>query len=183
MKNIIINNTDSNSYDSKMEKARAIIINENGNLLVSILNGSLILPGGTIESNETPTKTLRRELIEEAGIENINLKKFIKISYYHNIFPKYKQVGFEKRLNIVNYYYSSSLVNIDNNKSNLTEYEKESNMQLVFLSIEDIKSRINIITDNIWQKPLNLELSTILELIEKEALLNKVKEARSSGIN
>ena len=39
-------------------------------------NGKLDLPGGTIEFCEKPESTLKRELMEEVGIEVINYQLF-----------------------------------------------------------------------------------------------------------
>ena len=60
--------------------AYAIILKDNKILLIKKANGpyknKLDLPGGTIEFCETPSETLKRELMEEVGIEVENYQLF-----------------------------------------------------------------------------------------------------------
>ena len=60
--------------------AYALIINDNKILLIKKVtgpyDGKLDLPGGTIEYNENPEQTLKRELKEETGLDIIKYKLF-----------------------------------------------------------------------------------------------------------
>ena len=60
--------------------AYALIIKDNKILLIKKFtgpyDGKLDLPGGTIEFNETPEQTLKRELKEETGLDIIKYKLF-----------------------------------------------------------------------------------------------------------
>ena len=60
--------------------AYALILKDNQILLIKKItgpyDGKLDLPGGTIEFSETPEETLKRELLEETGIDVINYELF-----------------------------------------------------------------------------------------------------------
>lgn len=162
MKKIIINNDNSIDYDSKMVKARALLFNERGNIYICNMNGSYVLPGGTVEENENSIDTLVRELSEELGLKSCNPEELVQIDYYHEEFPKYKKEGFEKRLNSVYYY----LVNINSNdigKSDFTEYEILHNDKIEEYSISDVFQLLKLPSDNKWKQFTDKELSHVLE--------------------
>ena len=54
--------------------AYGIIINDNKIALVKTSHGNYFLPGGKIEENETPEECIKREFIEEVGLD-IEVKK------------------------------------------------------------------------------------------------------------
>lgn len=69
-----IYNTDNLSIkdiDEKTTRARAIIVNSNKEVLMCYSNGRkhYEFPGGHLEFGENLTKGLKRELLEETGIE------------------------------------------------------------------------------------------------------------------
>ena len=166
MKKIIINEKNI-KYDTCLIKSRAIVFNKLGKIYVCNMNGTYILPGGTVENNETPLATLKRELKEELGIVDIKPKELIEIDYYHYKFPKYKTDLFENRLNKVYYYYVDvDVLNFDN--SNLTDYEKEQNTKIEEYTIDELLEKIKIDINNKYSPFTNKELSIILEYYRKE---------------
>lgn len=60
--------------------AYGLIVKDNRILLIKKIggpyDGKLDLPGGTIEMGETPVEALKRELMEEVGIEVVDFKLF-----------------------------------------------------------------------------------------------------------
>lgn len=175
MKKIIVNSSnDNNNFDSVIKKSRAIVINEKGNIYVCNMNGSYILPGGTVENNESPIITLRREINEELGIDIDNPSEIAEFYYYHNDFPKYKKEGYEKRLNIVFYY----LVHINSNdikESKFTDYEKSQNSVIEEYSLSDLFNMLDIPSNNKWKVFTDKELKSILEYILSQEIVSEFK--------
>lgn len=60
------------SYGLIIKEGKILLIKKNG----GPYDGKLDLPGGTIEFSERPADTLKRELIEEVGIEVTNYQLF-----------------------------------------------------------------------------------------------------------
>ena len=52
-----------------VSSVRAIVFKEDRVLVMRNVDGTSLLPGGRVEEGETHEETLRRELLEEAGIE------------------------------------------------------------------------------------------------------------------
>lgn len=52
-----------------VSSVRAIVLREDSVLIMTNLDGDYILPGGRVEKGETFEEALRRELLEEAGVE------------------------------------------------------------------------------------------------------------------
>lgn len=165
MKYYMVNETGDGTYDVLMEKARAILIDNNHYIYVCNMEDNYLLPGGTVEKNEIPLDTIKRELEEELGLCDISLQEFACVSYYHDNFPKYKKEGFEKRLNKVTYYIGqlTSEVLI---KSNLTDYEIRHKFKIEKYTLDELLVLINKANDNPWSSFANLELKYVLDLFQ-----------------
>ena len=86
------NQTDKDKTYSDRVSSYGIIENNLGQLaIVEHLNWGYILPGGKIEPNEAPNKTVKRESLEEIGYEVKNLKYFDKIETYYNVTSSIKK--------------------------------------------------------------------------------------------
>lgn len=83
---------------------KAVVVDKDGRVLLlkradkEITNGSKYdLPGGGIEKGETVEKSLKRELNEELGLDNIEVGSIIRVSEYpegHEKFDKLKALRF-----------------------------------------------------------------------------------------
>ena len=69
MKQITFDYKENLEYQKVKDKVRAVILNEDGRALLVKYAGLYMLPGGKIDENETEKEALRREILEESGID------------------------------------------------------------------------------------------------------------------
>lgn len=162
MKEIIVNTTSNELYDSIRYKARAIITNENNKIYIMNMNNSFNLPGGTFEKGENPDTTIKRELYEELGLKDINPIPFMCFKFYHDDFPMDDGKHYDKRLNVISCY----LIKINSNdigESHFTDYEIEHNDQVECHTIDEIIDLLGMRNDNVWKPFTDKELTYILK--------------------
>ncbi len=94
MKEIIYNydyltDEDINNY---VGRAKGVIENSNGEILLAFSDYNYQLPGGHLEDNETYSMCIKREIKEEVGIDIplIDRTPFLVITYYNK---DYKEKG------------------------------------------------------------------------------------------
>ena len=76
-----------------VSSVRAIVLKEDSVLVMRNLDSTHIVPGGRVEEGETFEETLRRELLEEAGVE-INVKAQIGLVHLRHTTAKPKNYTF-----------------------------------------------------------------------------------------
>ena len=93
---------------------KAVIINEKNEVLVlkrsdqEVTNkNKLDLPGGHLNKNETIQEALKREILEETGLEDVEIGKIIKVSEYPKKSPLFNKI---KSLRFLVYYRSGEVV-------------------------------------------------------------------------
>lgn len=172
--NIIINENnlelkDINEFNSKV---RAILINENNQILVCKYGETYLLPGGKIDENESKINALIRELNEETGMfyKEEEFNYFCELNYYQKDYPK-RDTNIKLNRLITTYYYIGKLKEINLEKQTLTEKEKKSNFTLELINLSELET---IIKNNINSNPRNIyfqkELLTLLEHIKKHSI-------------
>lgn len=152
---IIINedNLKTNNIEEYNIKTRAILINDNNEILVGNYNGTYLLPGGKIDNNEEIIDGLLRELEEETGTyySNKELNYLCTIEYFQKNYPKINN----KILNrlITTHYYMGEYKEISLNKIKLTENEQKGNFKLELIPLKKLE---NIIMENKNNNPRNI---------------------------
>lgn len=125
-------------------RMKALIINDD-NIVLGNENNILQFPGGHLESNETFEDCLKREVMEETGIE-INDEEierpFMKVTYLNKDWP---EVG-KNRKSEIYYYLIKTNKEPDLTKVNYTEHEKEGNFKIEKIPLT---SSIDFIRNNI----------------------------------
>lgn len=138
-----IYNTDNLSIkdiDEKTTRARAIIINSNKEILMCYSNGRnhYELPGGHLGFGESLIEGLKRELLEETGIEigEENVTPFYSIKYYCK---NYHSTG-KNRLVEIYYFLIYTDLTYDVSKIKLDKNETYENCECRYIDIGKLKS-------------------------------------------
>lgn len=146
MKEIIYNydyltDEDMNNY---VGRAKGVIENSNGEILLAFSDYNYQLPGGHLEDNETYSMCIKREIKEEVGIDIplIDRIPFLVITYYNK---DYKAKGVNTK-SVIKYFriLTDEKPNLD--LINLTDDEKKGNFELRFIKkdkvIEELEGSI-----------------------------------------
>ena len=168
MKEIIYNYNFLNEEDINrtVVRIKAVVENNNGEILLCYSDNNYHLPGGHLEEGESYEDCLVREIKEETGID-IDKKErnpYLRIVYFNKDYPS---VGVNTK-NIANYYVVNyELVpNLDN--ISLTEEEKENNFELRYIKKEDV---LQVLQDSLDSCSRSAVLYDTIEAI-KEYLKN-----------
>ncbi len=160
MKKIIIN--DSNLVDEDIDysviRVKALVVNDQGKMILAHNNGTFQFPGGHLEEGEDLKIALEREVQEETGIKSMNIRDcFLQIvTYDDNYFDSGKHV-----ISKIYYYKIETNEEPDFNNTTYDEIESSSPFNLYYL--DDYK-----LTDFIKRK---LKTNDIHEQIAREMLL------------
>ena len=121
-------------------KVRAIIENNNGEIIISTEGGKVIFPGGKVDKGEDLNTSIKRELLEETGIkfETQELKKVLELETFYEDFYDYRTKSLKPRHTITTYFYAKVDKSINLEKLSLTEGEKSQNFKIRFIKKEKL---------------------------------------------
>ncbi len=143
MKQIKFNKTNltDEEIDRRVNKVRAFIVNEKGQLLVCRYAGIYLLPGGSIDEGESKEEALKREISEEAAIniDTENAVPFLQIQSYDRNYYDRKLKRDINRLTDTTFYTVKTNQDIDISNQRLTESEKEKDFEIFFTSMPRLK--------------------------------------------
>ena len=157
--------------DRELKKVRAIILNSEGKALLVKYTGLYMFPGGSIDEGESEKQALKREILEESGIEiqtNDIGEPFLQIqslnkNYYDRVMKK--DIN---RLTQTTYYALQTDSDIDETRKKLTESEKEKGHQISFTNLSVIQYLVETNqTKNPKKKEFDKELLTALREFAK----------------
>lgn len=176
---LIINedNLNVNDVQEFSTKVRAILIDENNQILIANYGNVILLPGGKVDEGETNLTAITRELSEELGqnYSSEELEFFATLNFYQKNYPK-RDEAFQNRL-VRTHYFMGPYKEVKNVKQKLTEKEQKSNFRLELVSLENLE---NIILNNKNNNPRNLyfqrELLIILDCYKNTKQNTSVKK-------
>ena len=156
------NNLNINEIREFSIKVRAILVNDNNQILIANYGNVILLPGGKVDDGENILEAISRELSEEIGQNYKNeLELFAVLNYYQKDYPKIDGT-FQNRL-VQTYYFVGPCKKVNKEVQKLTEKEQKSNFRLELVSLEDLE---NMILNNKNNNPRNIyfqkELLSIL---------------------
>ena len=131
-------------------RTKALITN-NKNIILGNENNIYQFPGGHLEENETFEECLKREVLEETGIEidDDEIKRpFMKVTYLNKDWP---EIGKNRKAEIY-YYLIETNKNPDMSKVKYTEHEKQGNFKIESIPISE---SISVIENNISKNEKN----------------------------
>ena len=172
MKEILYNydNLKKEDITETIIRVKILLINEQNEIMLGYCDNIYQFPGGHLEGKESFIKCLKREVLEETGIElNAELdnkKPFFKISYFNRDYPN-KGIN---RSSEVYYYILKTDKQPDLSKINLTENEKIGNYEVKKISIDNIEK---ILIENISSNSKNkIIVSEMIEVIKEFIKIN-----------
>ena len=150
-------------------RTKALIIN-NGKILIGNENGIYQFPGGHLEDGETFNDCLKREVLEETGIE-INdseiERSFMKVTFLNKDWPEKGK----NRKSEIYYYVINTTKNPDLSKTQYTQNEIANNYKVESFLLDDAIEKIE---ENIPNNEKNKVISPDMITAIKE-YLNQVR--------
>lgn len=181
MKKIQYGKDEKTVYNNEVNKVRAIVLNQNGRALIVKYAGLYMLPGGRVDNGEQPLEALKREILEESGIEiNINeVKEFLQIDSYNEKYYSRKYKELISRVTHTKIYFAETDQDINEQKKKLTPSEIEKNHRISFENLSIIPYLVQTNqSDNIKKIEFDREILTALKefAIHRNIEENKCKE-------
>lgn len=161
------NNLQIHEIEEFRHKVKAILVNDNNEILVANYGGAFFLPGGSINENETIVEVLIRELSEEIGL-NYDLEELYyltTIEYFQKNYPK-RDNSVKNRL-VKTHYFTGKYKGKFLFKQRLLKKEMDSESTLQLISIDELKENISNDKNNSSRhKFFQNEILTLLDNVE-----------------
>src|SRR5574344_878925 len=164
MKEIIYNSNNLTDKDitETVIRTKALIIN-NDRILIGNENNVYQFPGGHLEKNETLNDCLKREILEETGIEIEDSEigcMFMKVTFMNKDWP---EVCKNRKAEIY-YYVINTNKNPDLSKTNYTQNEINNNYKIETFKIDEAIDKIkNNIPNNEKNKIISPDMISAIE--------------------
>lgn len=140
MKQIQFGKEENIVYDKVVNKVRAVILNKEGKALLVKYAGLYMLPGGRVDSGEQPLEALKREILEESGIEidSSDAQEFLQIDSYRKKYYSREHNELINRITHTKIYFVETNQDINEQKKKLTQSEIEENHKISFENLSVI---------------------------------------------
>ena len=172
MKKFIYNNDNLLESDiTEVVIRMKVLLIKNNNIILGYERGIYQFPGGHLEKNESFNECVKREILEETGIELLD--KEIKEPFYKIVFlnKNYPHTGNNRKSEIY-YYIINTNKDIDLSKTNYTKNELEGNFKVIEIPLNNV---IKVLEDNIINNEKNKVITPDMIRVIKEYLYLKNK--------
>ncbi len=142
MQKIIINQNNLSETDITeiVKRVKILLINSNNEILLAYSHHNYQFPGGHVEDDESLLQTVKREMLEETGIDlaTIDTEPFACTMGYYKDWP---EKGKNRKTEI--YYYeikTDEKPNLDN--TSYSEHEKDGNFELRYIPLDTVEDEL-----------------------------------------
>lgn len=173
MKKIIYNldNLEDGEIEEVVTRVKVLLLNDKNELLLGYSDMIYQFIGGHVEKGETFTDCIKREVLEETGIEiNVDdIKPFMTIKHYTK---NYNNSG-KNRVSEIYYFYIKCNKACDVSKTCYTDCEKRGNFCLKYVNLDSMeKTLIENIPNNEKNKVIANEMLEALKEFKKVYTVN-----------
>ena len=149
-----------------------VLLIKNNNIILGRERGIYQFPGGHLEENENFIECIKREIMEETGIEVLEKDigdPIYKIVYFNKDYP---EVG-KNRKSEIYYYVINTNKEVDLSKTNYTKNELEGNFEIKEVPLDNV---IKVLEDNIINNEKNKVITPdMIRVINEYMRLNSNK--------
>lgn len=126
-------------------KVRAVIKNDEGKYAITTESGKCIFPGGKLENDEDVISAIKRELLEELGIEFIDseIKEEFVLETLYDDYYDFRIKKYIPRYTVTTYFYIETSKEINLTRMNLTSDEIKQEFKIFFVSKDELIKMIN----------------------------------------
>ena len=142
---IIYNDNKLNEEDINriVRRGKIIIYNSTDEILIAECDNIYFLIGGRIEEGESFEEGIKREVLEETGIE-LNFEELSLILNITYMIKDYPNIGVNSK--VINHYYCIKCdQKLNFNKMNLTDEEKMNNFKVHYIHKDNL---LNLLEEN-----------------------------------
>lgn len=142
MKELIINKDNLKQEDVQevVTRVKAIMINEQNDVLLAYCDDDYQFPGGRLKNGEDIYDGLIREVEEETGI------KSKKEDYYPFMITKHYEKNYfrtgNNRLNIIIYFIYKKVPIINDSNIDISNYERKNGFKLCYVNIDEVEDSL-----------------------------------------
>lgn len=176
MKQIVFNEdalTDE-EIDKTKKKARGLIFNDKGHVLLVHYANLYMLPGGSLKEGEDASDALKRELSEEAGMKIVPKNPFLEITSYDSNYLDRKTGNHINRKTQTTFFTFHTDQAINPDHTHLTYSEKNYGFSLQFTNLAVARYLIETNPNtNPKNKQFKRETLTVLDEFEKMQELDR----------
>ena len=160
MKEIIYNydNVDENEINRIVRRAKALIINDENEVILALSHQNYYFIGGHVDNDESDFDCLKREIKEETGVDvDIEpMKPFLRIKYLNSNFP----IEGVNTMSMANYYVLKMNLEAKEEERVLTDSEAEGGFHTVNIPLYD---SVRVLSESLSDSTRN---GAVLDTIE-----------------